>query len=77
MIDKTCIINKRVDSYLRILNVDINFVLNVSETNNSNYEISFKLPIFFYREVFVVSKIVKKTIDISKLSEITFAKQPI
>lgn len=76
LIDKTCIINKIVDSYLRILNVDINYVLNVSETNNSNFEIIVKLPIF-YREVFCSFNDCKKTIDINKLSDINFAKQPI
>lgn len=35
---------------------------------------SFKLPMF-YREVFCSFKDCKKTIDITKLSEITFAKQ--
>lgn len=64
LIDKTCIINKIVDSYLRILNVDINNVLNVSlvflvsETNNSNFEMLNFL--FFIEKLFVVSMIVKK-----------------
>lgn len=77
LIDKTCIINKLVDSYLRVLNVDINYVLNVSETNSSNVKIISKLPIFFIKKYFVVSTIVKETIDITKLSDINFAKQPI
>lgn len=51
LMDNTCIINRIVDSYLRVLNVDINYVLNVSETNISNFKIISKLPIF-YKEVF-------------------------
>lgn len=51
LIDKTCIINKVVDSYLRVLTVNINFVLKISKTNSSNFKIISKLPIF-HKEVF-------------------------
>lgn len=60
LIDKTCIINKLVDSYLRVLNVDINYVLNVSETNSSIILKSFLNSQFFYKEVFCSFKDCKK-----------------
>lgn len=74
--EKYNVINNIVNSYWNVMKIDLNYLLTLSETKTENFTLISKLPIF-YREIYNYFNECKKAIDVSNLSEVKFARQPL
>lgn len=75
--EKYNVINNIVNSYWNVMKLDLNYLLTLSETKTENFTLISKLPIFFYREIYNYFNECKKAIDVSNLSDVKFARQPL
>ena len=76
IINKNSNIHEIVNSFLVEFNVDIDYLLNTSETKSSDFELVKGLP-SFYQEVFVCFNACKKNMEYSHISSDSFLQQTI
>ena len=76
LVNKDCVLNHIIDSYLSRFQIDINYILSLSETKSSNFTIIEHLPVF-YQEILCSFNECKQQINEEKISKVSFAQQPI
>ena len=76
LVNKDCVLNHIIDSYLGGFQKDIKYILSLSETKSPNFTIIKHHPVF-YQEILCSFNECKQQINEVKISKVSFAQQPI
>ena len=76
LVNIDCVLNHITDSYLSRFQININYILSLSETKSSNFTFIEHLPVF-YQEILCILNECKQQINEEKISKVSFAQQPI